>query len=332
MKSIGTYCRFYACATIFWRFAKLLSLYDHFINNHKKGLPYMRIFTLLVALLFFTSFRPVGISTLCSGFIPANNVRIPIDAKEVSSVTEQDVKEVIDVLYGMYKDTFTKLNRSLHFNLQWNEDQFNAYTNLYRGRAQVVITGGMIRHPLISKDGIALVLCHEIGHHLAGKPKHRMYWVFPMFASAEGQADYFATLKCLRTYFRLMPQEQERVDLPDEVVARCEDQFADNIKRDSCIRSNMAGLTMANVLNSLKKEPLPNLGFINPDQTEVRRTFRKHPNPQCRLDTYYAGTLCQVDKDTPIDINKDGTGQCTRARGDLVGVRPRCWYKLSKSL
>jgi len=69
---------------------------------------------------------------------------------------------------------------------------------------------------------------------------------------------------------------------------------------------------------------------LNPDQHVVKRTFRKHPNPQCRLDTYYAGTLCSIDKDIPIAIHKDGVGQCNRKNGDAEGNRPLCWYRPKK--
>ena len=31
--------------------------------------------------------------------------------------------------------------------------------------------GGLARHPLITEDAYALVICHEIGHHIGGAPK-----------------------------------------------------------------------------------------------------------------------------------------------------------------
>jgi Zn-dependent protease with chaperone function len=52
--------------------------------------------------------------------------------------------------------------------------------------------GGLARDPLVTKDGFSAVICHEIGHHIAGAPRKGFSW-----ASNEGQADYFATTKCL---------------------------------------------------------------------------------------------------------------------------------------
>lgn len=59
--------------------------------------------------------------------------------------------------------------------------------------------GGLARHNEITIDGFALVLCHEIGHHLGGAPK---YGGFNTWGTNEGGSDYFATLKCLRRIFQ----------------------------------------------------------------------------------------------------------------------------------
>lgn len=263
----------------------------------------------------------------CHGFTPENDIRIPVNATATSGISEADVREIADVLYDLYAKDFQDLQRSFAFNIQWNDDSFNAYTNLYRGRAQIVITGGMIRHPLISKDGIALVLCHEIGHHLAGKPTHRFRVFFPSWAAAEGQADYFSTLKCMRKYLLTMDDNAiNETDLPDSIKNQCLSSFKSKELQTLCIRSMMAGQTMATVLNSIKKEPLPNLSFENPDPTIVKKTFTKHPNPQCRLDTYLAGGICDISHTDNIDIKEDHVAQCVRRRGFTKGVRPLCWY------
>ena len=50
------------------------------------------------------------------------------------------------------------------------------------------VYGGLVRHPVFSKYGIALTLAHETGHHLGGPPRDlQMRWM-----TWQGQADYWA--------------------------------------------------------------------------------------------------------------------------------------------
>jgi hypothetical protein len=263
----------------------------------------------------------------CTSFTPENEIYVPENSILNSGLTEAEVRQVADQLYDLYAAKFSALKRSLVFNIQWSEDKFNAYTNLWRGKALIVMTGGMIRHPLVNLDGLTLVLCHEIGHHLAGKPKHTRGFG-TSFASAEGQSDYFSTLKCMRKF--LLEQPDNSVDeskLPVSVVQNCKDSFQDSNMQNICMRSVLASETMAKVLNAIRSNRVPNLDIETPDPTVVKKHFLKHPNPQCRLDTYYAGALCDVDHEEDIDIKKDGVAQCTRKKGFTKGLRPNCWYK-----
>ena len=47
---------------------------------------------------------------------------------------------------------------------------------------------------------------------------------------------------------------------------------------------------------------------------------------QCRLDTYFQGSLCDKDVNDEVD-NSDAEGVCTLAQGYTFGTRPLCWYK-----
>jgi hypothetical protein len=57
------------------------------------------------------------------------------------------------------------------------------------GSARYVrVYGGLIRHPKMTRAGLALTLAHETGHHLGGPPYDpAMPWI-----SWQGQADYWA--------------------------------------------------------------------------------------------------------------------------------------------
>lgn len=266
--------------------------------------------------------------SICDSFTPDNDIFVPENAVATSGITEADVRQVADQLYDIYAPKFAEIKRSVAFNIQWSEDQFNAYTYLNRGKAQIVMTGGMIRYPSVSLDGLTLVLCHEIGHHLAGKPKHKRGILIPSFASAEGQSDYFATLKCLRKFFLEQPDNTvDETKLPASVVQNCRRSFQDQNMQNICMRSVLASETMAKVLNETRRNRVPNLDIETPDPTVVKKHYLKHPNPQCRFDTYYAGALCEIDHEEDIDIKKDGVAQCTRQKGFSKGLRPNCWYK-----
>jgi hypothetical protein len=70
-----------------------------------------------------------------------------------------------------------------------------------------------------------------------------------------------------------------------------------------------------------------NVKFTTPDKSKVAKTNDNHPQAQCRLDTYFAGSLC--DKSIADDVDsKDATkGVCLKKDGYAEGVRPFCWYK-----
>ena len=61
---------------------------------------------------------------------------------------------------------------------------------------KVIMFGGLARRPEITADGFLLVVCHELGHHLAGYP------FIDDWAANEGQADYFATQSCTKNIWQ----------------------------------------------------------------------------------------------------------------------------------
>ena len=71
--------------------------------------------------------------------------------------------------------------------------------------------------------------------------------------------------------------------------------------------------------------------FDLPSKVKVRDTKHGHPDPQCRLDTYFQGALCEVDHsvDFTVELNEDhrDIGACTAEAGHTYGVRPRCWFQ-----
>ena len=187
--------------------------------------------------------------------------------------------------------------------------------------------GGLARHEAITKDGFATVVCHELGHHLGGAPK-KSSWYGSSWASNEGQADYFGTMKCLRKYmekdnnFRIV----KKLRVPALVTKKCAANFSHAADKAICQRISMAGLSLGTLFKDLRK--LPNdLSFSTPDTKVVTKTSHNHPAPQCRLDTYFAGAICDKDHYSDVSDSDANVGICSREEGKKDGIRQLCWYK-----
>lgn len=259
------------------------------------------------------------------GILPDNSMRIPVGAfAEGHGVTQREFNAVLDRIEQIYAPIIEARGGILEVQRKWKDSQVNAKAQRITPRYIIEMFGGLARHDAITPDGFALVACHEIGHHLAGAPRKRgRHW-----ASIEGQADYFAPLKCLRRFFR--PGESLEYlgsgKADPYVVKQCQTTFSARVDQAFCARSAMAGLSLANLFHAFETElPAPN--FQTPDTRVVDATYNRWPATQCRLDTYLAGALCTKPISPGHDYEDPAPGTCTRAEGFRIGTRPTCWYK-----
>ena len=120
------------------------------------------------------------------------------------------------------------------------------------------------------------------------------------------------------------------MSIPQSVSDQCARGHADNGEVALCKRSAMVGLTLANVLWDLGKgDPSsdgPKPDFNAPDSNEVSEIYENHPQAQCRLDTYFAGAVCNVPYSQDFDKKDPIAGSCAEERGVKLGSRPHCWY------
>ena len=88
-------------------------------------------------------------------------------------------------------DLFDKFGRAfpeITYELFWESPTINAQAWRLGSARYVRVYGGLVRHPAITKYGLALMLAHETGHHLGGPPcDPAMPWL-----TWQGQADYWA--------------------------------------------------------------------------------------------------------------------------------------------
>ncbi len=261
-----------------------------------------------------------------SGFLPDNDMRIPVGMKRMlGGITEAQFNNVIGRVERFYSPVISNLGAKLVIERLWTDEKVNAYAKRDFPLVWTVqMFGGLARHEAITPDGFALVLCHEVGHHIGGAPKKRAG--MNPWASSEGQSDYFATLKCLRQLFLNDNNAAigKTLAAPAELIAACKKTFTrDDV--NICIRSGMAGASVATLFASMGSEKLAS--FSTPDLSVVASNVDSHPATQCRLDTFFQGSICDVSFNEDVHQSDEIRGTCHKAAGHSSGLRPRCWHK-----
>jgi hypothetical protein len=269
--------------------------------------------------------------------IPPNTQLYGINAD--SGISKEMFDKIIDAVEKIYGPIIKEKGGNLVVERNWDDDTVNAYAERNGDTWSVSMFGGLARHPETTPDAFAMVLCHELGHHLGGFPQYGyMSW-----ASTEGQADYFASLKCMRTVLEKIDNWETvkrwypAAEVPQVVKDRCARGHKDQQQFAICIRSAEGGLALARLLADLGGSPMPQ--FDTPDKSVVKKTVEGHPEAQCRLDTYFQGAVCPVSEKIDTSQTDPTVGTCHegtsvpnfarfRTMGDVntFGIRPYCWY------
>ncbi len=240
-------------------------------------------------------------------------------------LTHAQYNAVLDQIQSIYGPIIAAKGGKLVILRDWFSPIDNAWP--YRiGRLYIIhMYGEMARDKGMTQDGYALVACHEIGHHLGGAPKMR----HTAWKSVEGEADYFATLKCLRRVFSSSASESFTRTGGLNPLARkaCSKSFSNAQDEAVCEREIMASLSIAKILDGWDGRSFSPSRLDTPSNRVVSETSEAHPDSQCRLDTYFQGALCPVPYTQDMDDQDPSVGACARSHDDQVGVRPLCWYK-----
>jgi hypothetical protein len=223
---------------------------------------------------------------------PKTAMKLPASTL-ASGISEKAFNEDLDMVQKGFEVEVKNHGAELVFNRQWDDGTINSDTYEQDGKWIINSYGGLARYPGMTKDGYLAVACHELGHHLGGVPKY----TGEEWASVEGEADYFATLRCLK-----------ELGLNNE-------------------RIHDASMVLAGVLADLGGEPVPKPE--TPDPAKVRKTYEAHPQAQCRLDTYLSGGICEDRgplSDSDAKVNSCW-GYSQSGQKTVIGARPRCWFK-----
>ena len=271
------------------------------------------------------------------GFLPENDLYIPA-GKAFGGITEAQFTNAIDRVVAIYEPIVSSMGGNLVVERRWDDGTVNAYAQQSGKTWKVSMFGGLARHETITEDAMSLVVCHELGHHIGGAPKKGGsvsgggWWgggaSASSWASNEGQADYFATLKCLRKVFLNDDNASivRSLGAPEPLVTACKKANKRNAEDSAlCIRMGMAGKSVANLFSALSK--LPDTKFDTPDTKVVSSTDDNHPKAQCRLDTYFQGSLCEISFNEDVSQTDEVKGTCHPSLGHKIGTRPLCWFK-----
>ncbi len=265
-------------------------------------------------------------------FVPKNNLKIPTTfVKPCQTMTESTFNRNIGDVEKNYKPLIAAKGQELVINRLWQDSEVNAGASRSEGRPiinEVFMYGGLARHPAITEDAFAIVVCHELGHLVGGAPLVSTVWGK---ASNDGQADYFAVTKCVRKYFETKANNEQIASskkMPVVVQSKCLLAWGKTKEYSICVRTAQATFALANFFAAMERS-ITSVTFETPSKKVVTSTFNGHPDAQCRLDTYFQGSLCQVSHKVEfsnIDANK---GACINYNQD--GSRPKCWFKPGQS-
>jgi len=252
-------------------------------------------------------------------FMPPNNLHQEDGLFTESNVSEQLFNSIIEKARDYYTPVVASYGANLVIDGDWSSSTVNAYASQQGNTWHIQMLGGLARRREVTPDGFALVICHELGHHLGGFP-------FSSWAANEGQSDYFATLSCARKIWQREVGENAKHansvgDIPKEI---CDGSWRTRGQKHLCYRVLAASKSLATLLGG------PGVAYDTPDLTRVKTTKNTHPNGQCRLDTMVAGASCGVlfDIGRIPQTEYESEGQtCTRSQGFIKGNRPLCWYK-----
>ncbi|WP_372655530.1 hypothetical protein [Halobacteriovorax sp.] len=226
-----------------------------------------------------------------------------------STITEELFYTVINRVESLYNNDFAAKGILVDFNSNWETSYFSAWAHndnppLY----SLNFWGGIARIPGINEYGWAFVVCHEVGHLLGGTPFNTLESF--IWASSEGQSDYFAGAHCLKRYFDAFPYTGEEVELTPKIKNECS-------QNHHCLNAAKAALSFTNIIRYIYRDT-PTLSLETPSQQDpVTSILKSYPDAQCRMDTIFESGKCANDYSSLEDwVCKEGPGS-----------RPKCWYK-----
>jgi len=246
---------------------------------------------------------------------------VGLSLKSYAGVTPSEYEFVTKQLMNEFSADIAKVTNNRGFQIRY--DLSNEVAGTANHLNLIVVGGGYKNIEQMNRDALTLQLCHEIGHILAGAP-------FLGDRSVMGQADYFATSKCLPRIWRRDNSVMviRRWVYPKEFAIKCSQSFAQPNRVALCIRSAIAAQMLALTLHQTNPGVDPNApqpNYKTPDRhVEKSGVYNlEFPSNQCRLDTMLAGSYCNINPYMPVNIASAALTGCPKGNG----ARPLCWFQ-----
>lgn len=258
--------------------------------------------------------------------MPENQLFTQDDMDVTYGIAETDFNQILDKVEDIYTPIFAGFGAKLVVERNWSDGTVNAYAKQNGSEWIISFFGGLARRKEITPDGFAMVVCHEIGHHLAGWPKY----TGSSWAANEGNSDFYSAASCAKKLFsdnQPAPTPNPSTDpcdfLPtvsyeeEEALAAC--PATNDTEKTICKRIVNASMSLGKLLAALGNDKIPSI--YTPDTRVVTTMQDSHPRAQCRLDTMVAGVKCKkVWDDSVMPKTKAEMSQVT------CDSKPRCWY------
>ncbi|MCB9073881.1 MAG: hypothetical protein H6623_09685 [Bdellovibrionaceae bacterium] len=243
----------------------------------------------------------------------------------IAGISEQDARTLIQQAKKLYP--------SAEFVVDEKDPLVVASADIVgeKQQKQVTLSRALLNSPRMSKDGLRLTICHELGHLFGGAPRRNipMDWPGPMaedgksLTSSEGEADYYAP-SCLKDWFAKVTilnnseYDVHSTDYQQAYKVCTEHGFTVAAMQDHCVRSLLAAKNFLTLVADFQVD------IRGHDPEVVPQTIiDMYPSRQCRMDTLRARTLCPDPHEKQWDFVMDKKSDCTQ----IVGQRPACWYQ-----
>ena len=205
----------------------------------------------LIVIFLFSAFLTSAFAELPNkiSFAPDNQLWLDVSDKDAAGITQDQFNQVVDKVSAVLAPIVKAKGGILSVERRWTDGTVNAYANRSGKNWMVHMFGGLARYQGMTTDGFALVMCHEIAHHLGGAPKTSS----SPWASVEGQSDYIGVMKCLREVFKGEDNITivKNMSIDPLVKARCENVYKTPDQIAFCERASMTGKTLAEILADL---------------------------------------------------------------------------------
>jgi hypothetical protein len=219
---------------------------------------------LFVALIFLVSVKSFGASEVIPAYLG----------------------EVLRAAKLAYADDLESKGLELQVTYDIDNLELEISTTKVFNKLDIQVSRGLAELSAIDRDGFALLVCHELGHHFGEKP-----FIVKDF-SVEGSADFYATNVCLKRIFPFLKVDPE-ISFSKQVSKKCDSIETVVNSPLNCERTLRASQQVFGVFSMMTSHPKSNAAaFTNGTIIENGTEFvRDYPSLECRLVTWRNGVL-----------------------------------------